>query len=505
VLLGRLKTGIRDAAFLHDRMLTEEVQGMRYLSLLGVLAMCTVLWGASGGAVESRPASESLTRAVAAMRGIHPAALSEEERETKSRELEGAWKVLVDAGPEGAAALKKELKAVAAANEKDDIFELGAAAVLWQLGKISEAETVAALWSGDVSLDAHYSYVFFTAMEAATTQDARVLPMLTAMLRDQKGSVFIPQHDLEIGWPLSHAFVWGAFGSKGLPALEGVVETLKDETTLASAVALLGLAQDLKALERIRSLARQGPDTARIEAIKAVGLFGHPQDFDFLVAGLKSKSPAEAWAYAYALYEYEDLRAVQYLIPLLSAEDKQLGSEVAECLVHLVTPEGIEALHNEATAGKDEERRRMCAEAVRTLLKAVDSTYEAFAVKPAAEKAQLAGSLRELMEAKYRPKPGDAKLTHDELLKAASEWRRNRRITGGKYEWVEDRHVLAAATAADIPLLLDVAAACYTRLSDECLYEVKTLYEVIKRLGRTRYRREVGLCVKSELLPEAKN
>jgi hypothetical protein len=76
----------------------------------------------------------------------------------------------------------------------------------------------------------------------------------------------------------------------------------------------------------------------------------------------------------------------------------------------------------------------------------------------------------------------------------AAEWKANQRITGGTYEWVEDRHVLAVSTPAEIPLLLDVMAACYFRLSDECLYEV--LQEIVKRIGRSRYRANVGICEK---------
>ena len=33
--------------------------------------------------------------------------------------------------------------------------------------------------------------------------------------------------------------------------------------------------------------------------------------------------------------------------------------------------------------------------------------------------------------------------------------------------------------------------ALYWRLSDECLYEVRTIHGLIRRLGRSRYRAEV--------------
>jgi hypothetical protein len=80
------------------------------------------------------------------------------------------------------------------------------------------------------------------------------------------------------------------------------------------------------------------------------------------------------------------------------------------------------------------------------------------------------------------------------VLKEATGWKANQRIAGGTYEWVEDRHVLAVCTPAEIPLLMDVMAACYFRLSDECLYEVQMLQEIVKRIGRSRYRTKVGIC-----------
>jgi hypothetical protein len=464
-----------------------------------VFVIVVICWLPSGAAGELATAND-LRKAVAAMRKVNPT-FPKEKQEAMEQQLNEAWKTLIQAGPRGAVALKQELKEIDTRREKDDNFKLGAAAVLWQIGKADEAETIAAIWSGDVSLNANYNYVFFTAFSAACTQDPRVLPMLTSILRDRKGHVFIPQHYLTIDWPLSHLFIWGAFGSKGLPALERVLNESKDENTLASAVYLLSITQDLRALEKIRVLARQGARVVRIEAVKALGRFGHPQDFDFLAAGLRGKDTAEVWAFAYALYEYEDLRAVVHLIPLLKMEDKQLADEVIACLGHLVTPEGIEALQRCGGTARDKKRIEACKQAVDRVLKPLGLTYEAYAAKTPSEKIKLAVSQHGALTAeKYRLKPDDRKPTHDDLLKAAAEWKAKHRITGGTYAWMEDRHVMAAATAADIPLLLDVAAACYVRLSDECLYDIRTLQELVQRLGRGRYRREVGVCEKVEPL-----
>lgn len=184
-------------------------------------------------------AKEELPKAVAAMRGINPAFLNEEQKKRKFEELDQALKTLVDAGVSGAQILKEELRKLQARKEHDDLFTLGAAAVLWQIGGVSEAETIAGIWSSGIDLAVNYSYVFFTAFEAARTQDPQVLPMFSAILRDHEGSVFIPQHYLEIRWPLSHAFIWGAFGSKGAWVFEGLLSEPVDDNTLGSAVVLL--------------------------------------------------------------------------------------------------------------------------------------------------------------------------------------------------------------------------------------------------------------------------
>jgi len=66
------------------------------------------------------------------------------------------------------------------------------------------------------------------------------------------------------------------------------------------------------------------------------------------------------------------------------------------------------------------------------------------------------------------------------------------------YAWVEERHLLSVASPQDIPLLLGVRAAVYARLSDECLDEVARLDRVIIRLGRSRYRKVVGLTAEAK-------
>ena len=449
--------------------------------------------------LHAEPSPAEVSKAITSMRGINSYGLNDAQQKAKAKELGEAWKVLIDAGSKGASALKEELNKVTVRKEKDDHFKLGVAALLWQIGKADEAQSIATIWSGDVDLNASNPYVFYTAFDAARTQDNRVLPMLVALLRHHTGKLYIPQHSLTIQGTLFQEFIWGAFGSKGQPALERVLYESNDERALSSAIYLLARAQNQNVIDKIREIAINGNGIARNTAIQALGSFGHPQDFTFLLSGLKKGKGTNALVFASALYEYDDLRVVPVLIPLLSTEDNLLGNEVIASLTHLVTSEGIAALRQCAENAKSVDRRTACSKVISNLPNQT-GIADSNTGSAASEDTRIVLALRSRAVEKYRIKSTDRSLTHEQFLKASEEWKRNHRITGGTYSWVEDRHVMAVATATDIPLLLDVAAASYTRLSDECLYEIRTLQQIIQRLGRSRYRRDVGVCEKVEPL-----
>ena len=436
-------------------------------------------------------ASQDVSKAVEVMRNTGSSGPgSSGDREAA---LSEARKALTDAGPAGVEAIKAELKKMEGAKERGDRFKLEAGALLWSIGKISEAETIASIWAGDVDLGAGYRYVFFPAFQAATTRDPRVIPMLTAALRQETGSVDLPDGSLKVAWPVSSLFIWGAFGSHGVEPLERILVESKNDATRASALVILESAQDLNALTTIRILAREGTGLAHLAAIRALGTFGHPRDFDFLQKGLSAGRSDEIASFAHALGEFGDLRAADQLVPLLGSDDMTVVSEAATGLSRLLTVNGVEALGKCSRTTGDEKRRAVCRAVATGLFEALDLSYEAYSHKPPARKVYLVGTLRSLREAKYLLRADDRTFLHDDLLKAAAEWKADKTLRQGAYGWVEERHILAAAGPADIPLLLDVTAACYSRLSGNALYEVRTLREVIKRVGRSRYRYPVGV------------
>ena len=441
-------------------------------------------------------APSELDAAIETMRGINADALSQAEQQSKGEDLTKAWATLTAAGQAGVDRLKVELRAIDESKAQDDFFKLGAASLLWEIQKIDSADTITAIWR-DTPLHVQYQYVFYTAFEAAVTGDPRVLPMLEPLLRDDQASAYIAPHAMDVSWPLSVEFVWGVFGPQGQPTLLKVLRDSTDTVARRSAVILLTEQQCIEALPIIRQLAIQAKDAERHLAVQSLGVFGHPDDYDLLIRGLGDPEAETVAAHAAALADYGDQRAATHLIPLLKAEEEIVRGSALYALAMLMSPDSLAALHEYATSGPSEDERAQCQRYVAHILGEMNLEWEAFAQKSPEDQQALLRSIDQ-REVEFQLKPHDKELTHDQLLEACREWTDAGRITGGKYAWAESRHVLAAATPQDLDLLLNLRAALYRRLSDECLYEVETVDEVLSRLGRRRYRQNVGVCAKVE-------
>jgi hypothetical protein len=458
--------------------------------------VCVIAIMVPGVAKGQEEPAEDLEKAIAALRNVKPGELSETEQKLKCKEMDGAWEVIKAAGPKGITRLKEEIAKIDRDKADDDFFKLDVAQLLWMTAKVDEAEAIAAIWRS-ADLNAQYDYVFDIGRRAAMTQDPRVLPMLKAILRDNKGNTYVVQHSMPVKWPGTVMFIWGPFGPKGLPALLDVLKTSEDPVEQQNAIILLGDSQCLEALPLVRRLAKTGDGPVRSYAIRCLGVFGHPEDFQLLVSGLESKDPTQLSACIWGLVAYEDLRAVPPLIKLLDSEDDKVRTLAIDALQCLVTVDGLDALHKNSLDAKSPGDAKGCRKAVKDLMSAMKLDWDTYAAKPAPERAELLAKV-DKREETFCLKEGDRKLTHKEFLKAAKEWKKQRSISGGKYKWVEDRHVMAATTPKDIDLLLEVRAAVYTRLSDECLYEVDTINKIVQRLARSRYREVVGVCPKVE-------
>lgn len=453
-----------------------------------LIIACAGLYSAAQSPVDT------VEKALAYLQQLDPEKIPTAQHENAARQINAAWETIQKAGAPGRAQLKQAVTRPG----QSDYFRLNGAALLWTIGGLDEAETIASLWRS-TRLEVHSNYVFYPAFAAALKQDAKALPMLLAVLGNKQFQIYVSLHALEVKWPLTIQFIWGGYGPKGFPALLNVLKNSQQLVELQSAIFLFGYAQYLEALPRIRELARAGDDETRRIAIFALGFFGHPQDYDFLVAGLGSRDPEDVFFHAMALYEYEDLRAVPQLIPLLSATEVKVRREVFACLTHLLTSQSMDALVNYAQRAQGEEKAEV-NEYLNSELKEYGLTLAAYSKKSPAQKAQVIDSVRQQREAKrFLLRRGEKGLTPPELLQAAEVWKKShhmRMATGGLP--VEARQLLTAATANDIDLLLEVKAAVLARLSDECLYEVERIDSVVRRVGRSRYRKDVGITAKVE-------
>ena len=438
--------------------------------------------------------ADEVDKALIFLRQIDPAKVKPADEESMAKKIDAAWQAIAKAGAPGRARLKEEL----AKPGQSDYLKLNLAALLWTTSGLDDAEAIAEVWRS-TKLDAQSNYVFYPAFQAAAKQDARALPMLRVVLGDQNFGIYVVLHALEVKWPLTEEFIWGSYGPKGVPELLAVLKSSHSAGEVESAMMLLTEAQSIDALPLIRQLARTSEGQTKGIAIHALGVFGDPQDYDFLITGLHSKDPLEAFWYADALYEFEDLRAVPEMIPLLNSPDAKLRREVFADLTHLLTAQSVDALMKYAQRAPAGEKAEI-NDYLQSEFKEYKLNFVEYSRKSAEDKTATIESMRRQREANRYELPKNQKgLTHEELLKAAGEWQKSNHIKLASSEMpLTARDLLAAATANDIPLLLEVKAAVLARLSDECLYEVKTLNTVIQRVGRSRYRKEVGITVKAE-------
>src|SRR5215510_6785694 len=449
------------------------VSNKRTITFLGATFLLLI-----PAAAQNKP-DKKLEQAIAVLRRVDQGKLNDQQKKAKAKEIDAAWEVIKAAGKAGVARLKEEIQLIDQNKEKDDYFKLNASALLWDIGQFDEVAAIAAMWKS-TPLNAQYKYVFHTAYAAAQTQDRRALPLLLACLKDNHGRFDLLPSTMT-KWLGALEILWGAFGRQGVPDLMRLIETSTDSAELESAIFLLIWTDELNALPRVREIAARGPREARLEAIRYLGFYGHPQDYYFLVAGLRSADPEEVYIHVYSLYEYEDLRAVPQLIPLLKADNEFFRREVFSTLIHLLTPASLDALRNFCEEARrntrpDSQQRGECS-MIDSKLKDVKIDLGDYANKSSQEKADLIAAARKSAEEWYRLRDADKKLTHDQLIEAAQEWKRNGRIFGAKpmvisqlpqkdkkdntfivsfnkFDWVEERHILSAATAGDIPLLL---------------------------------------------------
>lgn len=471
----------------------------RLIQSIIVLCMASMLHTPIAFAQKATSKADGLDAAVAKMRNINPDVLDAEGKNAATERLDEAWRALMAAGDRGRERVLQEIRQIDQDKAKDDYFKIDASLLLWVGWKFESADAIAEIWR-TTPIEFHHEQVFHVAFEAARKRDPRALPIMKALLGNDRITLYIPQHAMKLDWPLTMQFIWGAYGPKGRAELLKVLESTTNPITQHTCIILLSDQMYLKALPAIRNVAKNGTGKAKIAAIQVLGAFGHPQDREFLLEGLKSKDSKTLREHISALAAYGDMSTASEVARQLSHDDPEIRQTAIVTLAYLTSVDAIRALHDHAKSTKSEDEREYCEKIIEKCLQFAGIDYDALMKLPKDEADQRLLNSNPA-EAEYRPQPDDRTLTHDELREACRDWYARNRITGGPFAWVESRHVLAVATPKDMKRLLMVRAAALERLSDECLYEVRILDGLLLCIGRMRYRAEPGVCLR--VLPKS--
>ncbi|MBL8738329.1 MAG: HEAT repeat domain-containing protein [Planctomycetes bacterium] len=458
------------------------------------LAVCLVFvsCGAVAAIQTGQPTpSDDLAKAIAEMRNL-PQKLEGAEAAERGPRIQKAWDTLIAAKDAGAEALLAEARQLAANGERDDRFRLGAGAVVWRIGGLARVDDILTLWA-DADFSVKYSYAFQVAGQAMTSKDPRALPLLVALLRDQRGEYTLAQHAMTIGWPATHLMLWAPLGLAATPTLSKLLAAPPDPTTAASCAHLLASFYDEAALPQLRTLAREGHGPVRFEALRSVGRFGHPDDQEWLFAGLASEDAELATAHLSAVAAFGDLRAVPHVLERLKDADERVRMTALRALVALPTCEGLDAVLAWCRTydGPEQEHHDEIVYRVSLLFGDLDAA-ESYEKLPVEERRLRITQLRLRQGEQLRVPQGDRQLTRGELRELCTATAELGRVPE-PFEWVQARHLLAAATAADLALLIDARGGLYRRFSDEQIEAIEQFERALLWLARAQYRVDPGV------------
>jgi hypothetical protein len=322
---------------------------------------------------------------------------------------------------------------------------------------------------------------FYTAYDAALARDAAALPALVAFLSDRSGPIFMPQHSLDIEWPVALDFVWGVYGPEGYPVLVEIAAESGDPVMMESALVVLCTSEYPDALPVARRLAIDG-ETAGIRraAVRLLGWHGRARDWERLLIGLVSDNVDDISASLWAIHKSGDERAVSYAIPFCEHPDPWIRDEALSILALACTPESIEAMHRvreDRLDDTDLDEFGLYAEAVLWMAGLDWTTYCAM---PAAARETAITHVSGIL---YGPRPGAARLSRNEALAMVAQWTETGCVNCDGLEDVEHQ-IAAALTRDDIHLLQELRASTYRRLSDEALRDVAKVESIMQKVVR---------------------
>jgi len=451
-------------------------QGLSLLAV-GFFAVCLVFPQSSGDPID---------QAIRDLRILAKADPSRPQSEEEMRRFGNACQAVKAAGQKGVERLEAELSATGHEPE-DEVFRVSLSALLYDIAGPDKAPQVAAAWS-TIDRFSRAEMTYFVAFQAAGSQDPRVTPMLKACVADEKGSVIDPIHGVILAWPRTAEALWGACGLPCESELRRMFLESEEPVETASAAAALAKSMYPDLMPRYRFLAEGGHRPAQLQSILALGWYGHPDDFDFLVAGLGSKEPDVLFTYIYALVEFGDIRATRQIMRLVSHHDRNVRGEAAAACMLLPTARSVEKVIQSLGTKKAPEIPGL-KERVDALMTQMGTDVKAFLALPDADREKLVRRAIEAAEAPFRLKEDEKALGRERVMRDLEDCLASGKVSG----WIDPKQFLAVATPDDIPLLLKLRAQAYQRFSSRAFDDVALVDQMIRRLGRSRYRKEVGL------------
>lgn len=379
--------------------------------------------------------------------------------------------------------------------KKDDAAKLNAAKLQWETRRFDAVKDILAAWKS-CDLTKNFQAVFDVAHSAASTHDPRVLPLLEMFLGTKSGEADITEGVSAVKWPFSATVVWGAYGQKGFEHLRKNLPKYS-QVQKETALLILGGAYYVPALSDIRKIAgsKNEKPAVRNAAIRALGNFGHPQDYDLILASALSNDVEEVFNGIYALYEYGDRRAVKVMITKIADPDPRIRDEaVTGICEQFYNFDGIKLIREESLRAKDAKMAEEYKNALTTIYREINITEEQFWGFP---EPQLRKFLQDLPDYKNKYfselQVQDLVLNRKHLEQLLAEWNDGLSLRTTRYAWAKPAQIINASTRADIPALYELRSKLLSAVTPDSLAEANTIDDIIRYLERAEYRKVPGV------------
>lgn len=327
---------------------------------------------------------------------------------------------------------------------------------------------------------------FHTAYDAALSRDPRALPVLVNFLRERTGSTLpagecTGHQPMHMEWPVALDFVWGAYGPEGYPVLVEIAAESGDPVMVESALSALCTSEYPDALPVARRLALEGGTAGiRRAAVRLLGWHGRARDWEHLLIGLMSDDVDDISASLWAIHKSGDPRVVSYAIPFCDHPDPWVRDEALSVLALACTPESIEAMHRVCDQRSEDPGLDEFAFYTDAVLWIAGLDRATYCVLAPADREQAVARAKAIL---YGPRPGAAPISRVEALAMVAQWTEDGCISCDALDDVE--HLIAAALVRDdIPLLQELRASIYRRLSDQALRDVAKVESIMQKVVR---------------------